>query len=225
MLMRYYPLRLLTASAFSLLATSLSGQVPDTLDRQSLSDDLRAAGGASAVAARLSQESRSRSRAELEALADSLVTIAVGYRSADPLSDRTAAMRAVVAITVAGSPQHIEERSEQLQAQGALRVPVAYPRAFDRLIEVYERAPTLAIKGSALWMMTQLPDRARALNFLEEVATSSTKFASTAIRYFVSDMGAPGLARLRMLYTTDAVVDPMARQDLIALAAAKGWTR
>lgn len=93
------------------------------------------------------------------------------------------------------------------------------------LLDIYESAKEAGIKASALWLLTQLPNEQRALQFLEEVAVSPTTYASTAIRYLLFDMGEPGLSRLRKLYETDAVVDSAAREHLMGLAEHHGWTR
>jgi hypothetical protein len=200
------------------------GQAVDTASTRALLAELRASGNRSAILARLTQEYRNRPTAELDALADSLVTIATSYRKGDPLTVRRAALSAAVAIATSASPGHLAERANALQARGIDRTPVPYHRAFEALARIYRESPDSGARAGTLYLMTQLPDSRRVVAFLAEVAVSPTTLSIPAIRHLVSDMGEPGLAVLRRLYQTDAVVQQTAREHLEGIAIAQGWT-
>ena len=214
-----------TVFASAAAAGGLEAQFPtDTLDVHGVVGWLRETGSAAPAKRFLSQEGQRHPLWELNELADSLVAIAVSYRSGDPLASMRLAREAQNALAVSALPGDIAERAQKLAGRG-LPPPVVYPHAFDRLVEVYRRAEDAGIKGSTLWLLTQLGDTARAVAFLGDVAVSNANIASEAIRYLSMDAGTAGLALLRRLHESGAVVEPHARENLEALASIHGWKR
>ena len=210
--------------ASAVAAGSLDGQVRDREDLTSVLTRLRERGNTSSAAAWLAQEGGRRSPQELELLADSLVSIAVGYRTGDPPEKQRAASDAALAILVAAHPGHLASRAEKL-AEAGQSPPVPFERAFDHLVRVFEGTNDAGMRGGVLYLLTQLPQQGRVATYLAGVATSPSPAAPTAIRHLGDDMGEPGLAALRRLHQTGAVSEPTAREYLEIIARARGWTR
>lgn len=148
----------------------------------------------------------------------------VSYRRQGSLTTDRAAQEALTALAAPASPGHIAELTRK-RAERGLPPPIPYPHAFGKLVEVVRRANDVGIRGATLWTLTQLGDTARAVAFLAEVAKSNDPIAPAAIQYLSLDTGDAGLAALRRLYQTDAVVHPVAREHLEALAFVRGWKR
>jgi hypothetical protein len=187
-------------------------------------------GSPSLASALLSQEGQSRSAQDLNALADSLVVIATSYRRGDPAVQQRAAHAAAEALLTAAHPGHLAERRSWLAEntkgipESRRRLPVPYAGAFDALVRIFEGSPDTGLRGATLYFLTELPDQARVVAFFRDVAASRTDMASTAIRHLSMDLGAAGMTILRRLYDKDAVVDPTAREHLMAIALANGWS-
>jgi hypothetical protein len=213
---------LILASAVS--AGGLEGQGSERDGLTAVLTRLREHGNSSSAAAWLAQEGGRRSPQELEVLADSLVSIAVGYRTGDPPEKQRAASDAALAILVAAHPGHLASRAEKL-AEAGQSPPVPFARAFDHLVRVFEGTNDAGMRGGVLYLLTQLPHQGRVATYLAGVAASPSPAAHTAIRHLGHDMGEPGLAALRRLHQTGAVSEPTAREYLEIIARARGWTR
>ena len=201
----------LTALACT-LAGPVCAQRPDTISTAGAVKILRESGNPMAATALLSQTRRSVSAGELDALADSLVSIASTYREDDPLLAQSAAIAASTALLVAA------------RASEGTRGGTPYARAFERLAAIYEQSKSPGIKGSVLGLMAEMPNREKAVSYLAEVAKSQTSYAPTAVRHLAHDTGPTGLARLRQLYVTNAILEPTAREHTLAVASVHGWS-
>lgn len=204
--------------------SNLDAQVRDTLRADQILSSLRQGGGGSAAVAFLNQEGGAIAEPELDAFADSLVALATAFSVHDPPELRSAAHNARVAFAAAADPASLAERTRRLTERG-LAPPVPYPRSFEALVRIFEEASEPGFKAGTLYFIATLPDTARAVDFLAQVATSSESVAIPAIRHLIIDVGDPGIARLRQLYERDAVVHPVAREHLALLAHVRGWSR
>lgn len=197
--------------AFLLLPSALVGQVQltEAEERERALASLRGSGHGSAAVSVLTQEHRSRSSAEIDAFADSLVVIATSYSPNSSFLAQRAALSAAAALASAG----VSERG------------VSYPRVFERLVRIYEGSDA-GMKGGALGLMIELPNLGPVVDFLADVASSpGAANATTAIRHLANDTGPAGLARLRGLWERDEVVDPTAREHIAGIAHVLGWGR
>jgi hypothetical protein len=194
--------------AFVLLPSALVGQVQlsEAEEREKALATLREMGHGGMATSYLTQERRSRSPAVLDSFADSLVAFALSLASDRSYTARRAAGAVAVVLASAARPER----------------GVAYPRAFGRLVRMYEGSED----GGILWLMTQLPNQGPVLDFLADVASSSDPGgATTAIRHLAHDTGPAGLQRLRGLWEREAIVDPIAIEHITAIAHAQGWRR
>jgi hypothetical protein len=129
----------LTMVAIAWGAGDVQAQFPtDTLDVRGVLAWFRTHGNAAAVRF-LTQHGQRHSQRELDELADSLVAIAVSWRSGDPPHRLSAARAASTALGVSGLPVYISELSLKLAERG-LPPPVRYQHAFDKLVEVLRRS-------------------------------------------------------------------------------------
>lgn len=218
---------LIIIAALTLAPAEIRAQGPDTLRVAPILERVRQGAGGEVAASFLTQEDQPRSAEQLDALADSLVAIALSYRRGDPRERQLAAREARLALAWSASPERLAERAAQL-AERDLGPPVPYPRAFEALVRVFEGTPDAGPKGSALGLMTNLPDTARVITFLSEVATNpSTELviAIEAVRLLASDTGDAGVAHLRRLWETDAIPHAYVREGLSGIAAERGWVR
>jgi hypothetical protein len=193
--------------AILVLPSALLGQLQltEAEERERALATVRGMGHGGMATSVLVQEHRSRSPAELDAFADSLVAIAISLNS-----DRSsAARRAAVAARVALGSSARPERG------------IPYPRAFEALVRVYEGTTS---HGGTLGLIATLPDQVRAVEFLAGVAVSeNTTSAITAMRYLANDLEAAGFARLRRVWDADEVVDPHAKCALAGIAEHFEW--
>jgi hypothetical protein len=155
---------------------------------------------------------RSHPAGELNALADSMIAIAVDYTERrDPKA------RAI-----------IDAVQNVLVSAGSWRHPsggTPYAGASERLVRL---AYELQGRWGTLGTLARLPNRAEGLRHVREFAMS-TDFATAqhAITILDSDVlgGTEGLEILRELYVMDRVREPHAREVLEAKGRALGWTR
>lgn len=200
-------------------------KVADTyaaLDMQTALASVRAGHGSKATTF-LTQEGVRRPRPQLDALADSLVVIASSsYDPDDRAKGRRARRAARGALAAAGYVGVLVERS-QYTAEWQLPPPIAYPLALDKLLLVFERMPPSSERNAMLGWLTSLPDTARVVAFLGDVARRDDSAARAAVGYLYRDMDAAGLATLRRLFQTDAVTDRTSRSHLRAIAVSEGW--
>lgn len=178
--------RILTAQILILAsavgAGGLEGQVRERDEITAVLTRLRERGNSSSAAAWLAQEGGRRSPQELEMLADSLVSIAVGYRTGDPPEKQRAASDAALALLVSAHPGHLASRAEKL-AEAGLSPPIPFARAFEHLVRAFEGTPDAGMRGGVLYLLTQLPDQGRVATYLAGVAASPSPAAPTAVRH------------------------------------------
>lgn len=79
--------------------------------------------------------------------------------------------------------------------------------------------------GGAVYLMTQRADRASALRDLRQIALLEETISSAAIRQMATNAGPEGVAVLRGLFESNAVVNRAARRDLEFFARVQGWRR
>jgi hypothetical protein len=99
---------------------------------------------------------------------------------------------------------------------------VAYAGASDHVVAL---AYGLEGRGGTVGTLTQIPDRAEALEHLRQFASADYPTAVQAVEILADETfgGAEGLAILRDLYDQDLITEPSARRQLAAVAAARGW--
>lgn len=160
------------------------------------------------AAAILAQERTPLPTDELDALADSLVAIAIAFGPGDDLSTERAAVAAEAALVVSTHP-----------GRG-----IPYPHAFEKLQRVYEESPDRGARGGTLMLFTQLPKKGRVVGFLVDIATGKdTDVAVQAVQILADELGEPGVSRLWQLFVDGAVQDPAANERLVAIARRRGW--
>lgn len=166
-----------------------------------------------AAVAILTREERGRSARELDAFADRLVAIATSYRSGDPPAEQRRAVAARQALVSAAS----SERG------------TPYAGAFERLVRIFEAARDPGMKHGTLWLVTRLPDKRRAFEFLGEVAASSDATAPVALHHitdYAENTGEPALTVLRRIWESYAAVDSTKWEGLFLLGKRYfGWER
>jgi hypothetical protein len=160
------------------------------------------------VARLLRQERKAQTPAKLDAIADTLATIAIQ----DP--DQDSRMAALSELKVSAAPTS--------KAGG-----IPYPGAFDRLIRVHREAHDIVTRRVALSGILEVGDRERALGYLRQLATSDDETAWGAIEELAKDVihsgGADSKALLKELYEKKLVRDPSAERSLLFFATAQGW--
>lgn len=199
---------LLGLLAVAVMTRGVEAQETNRITISSALTQLRESGHSTLAQIFLMQLRGPRAPAELDELADSLVAVAIDYRRGDPLSKRRAASAARV--TIAGA--------------AASEEGIAYPRAFPRLVRIYEDAGEVGVEGATLWLMSLLPNAGPVLEYLEAVATSRDRAAFQAVTVLSRDMGPAGVARLRRLHREGEVTEPGAVEWLRRIAHQKGWS-
>ena len=195
------------SAAIFFLPTPLLGQVEISSDILPALSDVRS-GHASTAAALLSGEEGSLSGREKQALADSLVAIAISTNPGDNPDAFAAAGAARDALLLAGVSKN----------------GTPFPHAFETLVRVFSGTQDPGARGGTLWVISQLPNRGVVVDFLATVAVSDdSTCAEIAIRHLANDTGSAGLTRLRRLFDEGEVTDPLAKELLTAIAAAHGW--
>lgn len=144
---------------------------------------------------------------EIDALADSLVAVAVDYSQRSDEVGTRLGQRAAAILSEAAHWQHL--------ARGE-----PYGRAGERLLRL---AYDLAGGSGVVVLLARLPDRAQGLAYLEEIATSTHRRAGAALNALIWYGGADGLALLRRLHDGNLVKEPHARRQLQELARRRDW--
>lgn len=146
----------------------------------------------------LTQELGPLPRAELDALADSLVVIALEYEPGDPEEKKSMADGAVFNLRFSSRAR---EGSEP------------YPGALDRLIQIIENSKAGSIRRSALEGVANVPDTARAIAYLGKVAAAGREeedgfLVGSAIYSLANELGPRGLEFLHQLYKEGRLTHP-----------------
>lgn len=168
---------------------------------------VRSAARPGAARAILAQQRGAHSRADRDALADSLVAIAIAFKRGDPIEMDRAARAARVALASAAAPSRA----------------TPYEGAFEALTAIVERSGEVGVRASTLWFVAQLPNGPAVREYLAEFAVSSDELAYYAVGLLGRETGPAGLARLRRLYRDGSVVEPNAVKELAGLAEYHGW--
>jgi len=213
-----------TALWAAILPCTAAAQIEASANPRAAISAVLERGRASSAASVLIQESGARGQAELNRFAEELVTIAASYQPGGSTAELRAANAASQAIGLAGSLLFVNERNAKLRRQGRTE-GVLFTGAYQYLANIYEKSNSPEIQIGTLYLMTTLADTGRGVAFLANVAQRATPRAVTAVRHLSMDSGTAGIAQLRRLYTSNAVVEPTARTHLEAFAAAQGWTR
>jgi|FLOH01.1.fsa_nt_gi hypothetical protein len=188
---------------------AVHGQAFDP-DIRSALEGVRNRGNSLAVRSMLAQEGGQRSQRALDALADSLVVIAVSASSDDYPDGRNVAMAARLALAYSGKA----ERSRP------------YRGAFEALVRIFEDSDPNGTKYATLSLIAELPDHGRSVEYLSRIAVSENMMdAYTAVGLLGDRTGELGLNRLRVLFTGDEVVDTTAKERLGWIASREGWVR
>lgn len=112
--------------------------------------------------------------AKLDEIADSLMTRAIApARGQNTREAYTRPMNALSALVRAGARAPLSGRP--------------YAGAFDRIVTVYERAPSRYIRAKALGGMLASPSRSRAVDYLRQVAESSDSTSYDAVEFLITD--------------------------------------
>ena len=188
-----------------LSGTPLAAQqiFPDTAAAE-ISRLLRTKGISGRALQLLRQEHGSQPRNKLDAIADSLTSIAIYYPG--------------------DSVRHMRVRIEALDvlaASGKAGRGIPYQGATSHLLQIALSESQL--RAGAVFALTQIANQGLALQSLRQVAVSRAGAAYVAIGHLARDMGPQGLAIARQIYLQDSVREPRARQDLEGLARYYGW--
>jgi hypothetical protein len=145
------------------------------------------------------------STAAADAIADSLTAFVLSYTTVHEWVPEVQV--AVRALGTAGL------------ARGAGR---PYTGALERLMLIIDRST--APMAGALYYVTLLPERARAVARVGRLAESANPTAHVAIEFLEERMGAEGLAELqRLSQQPTAVLQPEARRLLQDVSRRRGW--
>ena len=194
---------LLTASSWN----GISAQEPPDTSIAAILASVRSLGIGNPARVILSQEGGPVAAQKIDALADSLVAIASGFRTGGTFADKRMAMASISALREAGSTL----------------ATTRYVDAFSRLRETYERSEDVGIRAATLYSMTTLPDTAAVIEHLRAVAVSGNSNAHGAVSLLNTDAGPAGVQALRELYENRSVVEIGARLTLDAIARTRGW--
>lgn len=150
-------------------------------------------------------------RDKMDAVADSLVAIAVGFpgRDAEATRIRAAAMTGLM-----------------MAAKGNAGGEVGgtpYTGATERFMRIAETAKDNGVRAAALSSLTKLPATPATYAFFRKVATSQDPVARWAVNLLDTEMGAEGQAVAHDLYRSGQVTQPEAKKALAGVAMAHGW--
>lgn len=144
---------------------------------------------------------------ERDAIADTLVSIAISHPGNDTGAHR---VRRLALRTLA--------RAALNRGSGG-----PYPGGGARLLRIVQHAPEVWARAYALSAISLLADEQEAREILRLVAVSDNEVASDAIGHLVDRVGPEGLAILKELHRTGAVTEPRARAALAGLAYHSRW--
>ena len=163
-------------------------------------------GGTGLAIAILRRVIGTRSLAELDEIADSVMAAAVFV----PGLQEEAVLRRSAALTA------LVRAGADTDEPGT-----PYAGAAERLLHLAKTNDS----GGALYGLTRLRDKEQAVRLVVEVATIDKFIATAAVGHLARSMGPAGLAALRELFRRRAVVHPSAQQELANVAEYYGWTR
>jgi hypothetical protein len=192
-------------SALILIRTDMAGQSQarrlDT-DAAEVARSLRTSGDPGLALQVLTQQYGSVSPSKLNAIADSLVEIAMHFPG-DSIKHVLTRQAALITLVDASRGSR----------------GVAYAGGPERLLRLVQEGRS----GGALWGITQIPNKVQALQMIRGLATSQNPMAHEAVRALANDLGAAGLEALRDLYRGNAITQREARQLASIIAANLKW--
>lgn len=162
-------------------------------------------GGRMRLEGKLTDPSRLKSRDEREALADTIMAIAIA-EDGQPVPGLSAANVIHLLAVNARGP--------------------ATTRLFSatrRLQTIADQAADVGVRAAATLAMGMLPDTAGSVRALVEIARSSNLAAYVAVTALASSRGSAGIAALRTLYTEHLVQTREARTTMNYWAVKFGW--
>lgn len=203
--MKYLGFNVRLALLLGVLVTPAAAQrpFPDTSAAE-IALLLRTKGMSGGALKILMQEHGPQPKGKLDAIADTLTEIAISYPG--------------------DSIRSVNVRYEALQtlaASGRRLRGIPYTGAAERLAQIALSGSS--VRGGALYALTLIVDRGRALQLLRQVATSRNAIAYAAVGHLARDMGAEGLALARQLYLQDSAREPNAREELERMARYYKW--
>jgi len=205
----------LSTQACAIHAQSVTNQRID--DVRDVARTLRAHGHAGYAVRVLTQTTGAQPREKLDAIADTLVSIAIAFPGADLRGARTRAA-ALSALLRAGARYPVSESGGK---PGHQRVP--YSGAAERLQVIAENAPDPGIAATALLSLPEMMNRAQLLPYLRRLAMSQNRVVPSVLIALDQETGAEGVAILHDLFRKRLVTQPQAQELLVRLAAARGW--
>lgn len=159
----------------------------------------------------LSQKLGPLPRAELDALADSMVAIILEYRPGEPYEKQDFAIRLMVGLMTSANGKS----------------GTTYPGAFDRLVRIFENSEDGGIRNAALGGISEMSDTARALAYLSKVATAGLEedghLVTSAVNKLSHAMGPKGVELLHQLYKAGRITHPAAKNSLWQIRQYYGW--
>jgi len=163
--------------------------------------------GSGGVARALLAQSRGpETPQKLQAIADSLVAIALIPERTSSTDEVRAARTALAVLGSAGS-------GGTPPFQGALPA----------LARIFAGSRDPGIQAGSLRMMAQLPDQGLVLPLLLDTAASQNRVAYVAVLLLADELGPAGLTALRRLHEDEAVTEPNAARALYFIARREGW--
>jgi len=178
-----------------------SDQVSDVLER------VRSGMVGDGAIAVLAQERGLYSRAERDALADSLVKIALVFETGGPIELNTASRQAMVAIAAAGAPERAQP----------------YDGALSALARIFEGSGDASLRATTLWFIAKNWRGVDAREYLASVASSEDDAAYYAVGLLGRETGPPGIARLQRLHRASAIHEARALAELAIFVNYYGW--
>ena len=170
----------------------------------SIARTVRDSGKAGLAVWALNQRGNAISKATLDAVADTLVAVAIRSDSRNEF----APMAAVLAL---GSASRSGGRA-------------SYAGAAPRLLKIAENSDDLRVRGTAVSSIGMLPDRKSAISMLARIAQTNNPAALVAVQE-LSTRNATfgGLDELKTLFRNKSVTQKLARDALTEVAYRQGW--
>lgn len=160
----------------------------------------------------LTQAHGAQPRSKMDAVADTLVAIAVGFPGNTPqaIRVRAAAMTGLMLAATGNA--------------GGQTTGTPYPGAVERFMRIAQTAE-IGTRAVALQSLAKLPATAQTIAFFRKVASSQDPVAGRAVMLLCNDMGPEGQDVARELYVSGKVTEPGAKDAIDRFAAAHGWQR
>jgi hypothetical protein len=183
---------------FSAPAAEAHAQAAPTPDAVAIAKQLRTTGDPGPSLKVLTGRLRTLSERQVDAVADSLASFAISFPG-DKSSNRVS--RGVAIGTLLRS--------------GTATDAVPYVGAAAHLLRIAERATDVPDRASAIFALTQLPDKGKSVRLLRDIASSTNPAAFVAVQELAGELAAlGGLETLRELDRSGLVSERNARAEL-----------